>query len=300
MLVVNSLPPLRLLSVFEAVLRSGSVQRAAQELNVTQPAISQALRQLEEHVGIKLLDRRTRPATRTEAGHILESAVTEGLGKIAEAIEHIRGMQAVEDSATIACSVGVATYWLMPQLARFSADYPHVTVNVMTTPQGAPRLTPTIDLAIRYGNGTWTDGQVEKLFDERVVPVCSPAFRQRLPADGAGLERATLLNVNTDDPAWITWPTYLKISRLPENIAVGRRFTNYVQATQAALDGQGVMLGWESITGALVREGRLVEANDRPLVPKDAFYLVSSPRIAGREAARLLASWLFPSNDERL
>ena len=301
--MAKSLPPLRLLSVFEAVLRTGSVQRAAAELNVTQPAISQALRQLEEHVGTKLLDRRTRPATRTEAGQILEAAVSEGLGRIADAIEHIRGLQAAEDSATIACSVGIATYWLMPRLARFSAEHPHVTVNVMTVPQGAPRLTPSIDLAIRYGNGHWMDGDVDKLFDERVVPVCSPALLDRLSSRGTGLEKATLINVNADDPSWITWPAYFKSCGLPDNTAVGRKFTNYVQATQAALDGHGVMLGWESITGGLVRDGRLVEANTLPLVPKDAFYLVSSPRIAGREAARLLASWLkskdAPSGDSR-
>ncbi|UVC10085.1 LysR family transcriptional regulator [Rhizobium sp. TH2] len=289
----SPLPPLRLLSVFEAVSRTGSVQRAAMELNVTQPAVSQALRQLEDHVGTKLLDRKTRPAARTEAGRILEVAVTEGLGRIADAIDHVRHLQMTGDSATVACSVGVATYWLMPRLARFSAEHPQVTVNVMTTLQGAPRLNPAVDLAIRYGNGRWADGTVEKLFDERVVPVCSQPFRDRLKSAGIKLDRTTLLHVNTDDPAWITWPTYLKNMGLPENRTAGRRFTNYVQATQAALDGQGVMLGWESITGDLVREGRLVELNDLPLVPADAFYLVTTPMIEERPSARLLASWLL-------
>ncbi|CAN7468094.1 LysR substrate-binding domain-containing protein [Rhizobium sp. LjRoot254] len=291
--MASPLPPLRLLSVFEAVSRTGSVQRAAMELNVTQPAVSQALRQLEDHVGTRLLDRKTRPATRTEAGRILEVAVTEGLGRIADAIDHVRHLQMAGDSATVACSVGVATYWLMPRLARFSAEHPQVTVNVMTTLQGAPRLNPAVDLAIRYGNGRWADGMVEKLFDERVVPVCSQPFRDRLKFAEVKLDRATLLHVNTDDPAWITWAAYLKSKGLPDNLMAGRRFTNYVQATQAALDGQGVMLGWESITGDLVREGRLVELNDLPLVPVDAFYLVTTPMIDERPPAQLLASWLL-------
>jgi DNA-binding transcriptional LysR family regulator len=295
MLVANSLPPLRLLSVFEAIVRTGSLQRAAAELNVTQPAISQSLRQLEDHVGARLLDRRTRPTVPTEAGQILQTAVNEGLGRIAEAIEHVRGLQAAGDSATIACSVGIATYWLMPLLARFAATHPHISVNVMTVPQGAPRLTPAIDLAIRYGNGQWTDGVVAKLFNERVVPVCSAGFLERTRQVGTGLERVALIHVDSDDPSWITWPAYLRSVGQADNTAPGRRFTNYVQATQAALDGQGVMLGWESITGALVRDGRLIEAYDLPLVPKDAFYLVSSPQIGGREAARLLADWLLES-----
>lgn len=287
------LPPLRLLTVFEAVIRCGSVQRAAAELNVTQPAVSLALRHLEDHVGARLLDRSTRPATRTEAGRILENAVTEGLGRIADAIDHIGRMQATEESTTVACSVGVATYWLMPRLARFSAEHPLASVNVMTTQQGAPRLNPTIDLAIRYGDGKWTDGVVQKLFDERVVPVCSHVYRDRLAEQAIPLDRATLLHVNADDPAWIGWPKYLKSLKLPDARTPGRRFTNYVQATQAALDGQGVMLGWESITGDLVQEGRLVELETAPLVPPDAFYLVSTPAIAERASARLLGEWLM-------
>jgi LysR family transcriptional regulator, glycine cleavage system transcriptional activator len=296
MLMASSLPPLRLLTVFEAVIRCGSVQRAAAELNVTQPAVSQALRQLEEHVGTRLLDRSTRPATRTEAGRILEVAVTEGLGRIADAIDHIGRMQATEESTTVACSVGVATYWLMPRLARFSAEHPLATVNVMTTQQGAPRLNPAIDLAIRYGDGRWTDGTVEKLFDERIVPVCSAAYRDRMAAEDMQLDRATLLHVNADDPAWIGWPTYLRSLKLSEARAPGRRFTNYVQATQAALDGQGVMLGWKSITGDLVRDGRLVELDTAPLIPSDAFYLVSTAAIAERPSAKLLADRLLGRN----
>lgn len=290
------LPPLRLLTVFEAVIRSGSVQRAAAELNVTQPAVSQALRQLEEHVGTRLLDRSTRPATRTEAGRILEVAVTEGLGRIADAIDHIGRMQATEESTTVACSVGVATYWLMPRLARFSAEHPVASVNVMTTQQGAPRLNPAIDLAIRYGDGKWTDGVLQKLFDERVVPVCSDGYRDRMTTEAMPLDRATLLHVNADDPAWIGWPAYFRSLKLAESRAPSRRFTNYVQATQAALDGQGIMLGWESITGDLVREGRLVELDTRPLIPSDAFYLVSTAQIAERPAAKLLADRLLGRN----
>ncbi|MDH6266594.1 LysR family glycine cleavage system transcriptional activator [Rhizobium sp. SG_E_25_P2] len=295
--MAKNLPPLRLLSVFEAVLRTGGVRAAAQELNVTQPAISQALRQLEDHVGARLLDRRTRPAARTQAGEILEAAVVDGLGRIADAVEQIRGLEAAGHAVTIACSVGVATYWLMPRLARFSALQPHVAVNVMTTPQGAPRLTPSIDLAIRYGLGQWGDGLVELLFPERVAPVCSPAFLSRLMDEAGGdpirLDRAPLIHVRAEDPTWLGWPAFLKQRGLPEPISPGRQFTNYVQATQAALDGQGVMLGWQSITGGLMREGRLVAATSDQVVPREGFYLVSAFGAGEREAARLLKDWLL-------
>jgi DNA-binding transcriptional LysR family regulator len=285
------LPPLRLLTVFETVLRAGNIQRAAAELNVTQPAVSQALKALEDYVGLKLLDRSTRPATLTEAGRILQIGVTEGLDRIAEAVEQVRNLdRAAGQSVTIACSVGTATYWLMPRLAGFYTEHPDVAVNVMTTP-GSPEFQPGMDLAIRYGTGNWKDGRIVKLFDERVVPVCSPELAAEIGGE-TGLLRATLLHVRSSDRSWLTWKDYFDLNNLPENRTLGRYFTNYIQATQAALSGQGVMLGWESNTGDLVREGRLVTLGGTPMVPKEAFYLVVPDRRDRKPASDLLEAWI--------
>ncbi|QPC44867.1 LysR family transcriptional regulator [Kaustia mangrovi] len=290
----RALPPLRLLTVFEAVLRHGGVRPASAELNVSQPAVSQALRQLEAHLGATLLDRSTRPAGLTEAGRLLHRATAEGLGLIAEAIEDIERLNAgVGPSATVACSVGFATYWLMPRLAGFYDRNPDMAINVMTTQQGAPGLTAGVDIAIRYGDGKWNDGVVTHLFDERIDPVCSPALAARLAEAGGGLEAATLIHVNVEDGRWTPWGAYLRRAGLP---AAGRRqglhFTNYVQATQAALAGQGVMLGWRSITGDLVREGRLDYAMDATVVPEDAFYLVAADRPRSPAAVAAATAWL--------
>lgn len=287
------LPPLRLFAVFEAVLRSGSPQRAAAELNVSQPAISQAIKALETHIGAALLDRSTRPPTLTEAGRILQRAVTEGLGRITEAIAQIDALQRVSPgSVTVACSVGTATYWLMPRLSEFYGAHGDVSVNVMTTAQGAPPITAGIDLAIRYGLGRWTDGQVIKLFAESVVPVCHPNLRQRMLESGGDLAGLPLLHVNSGEDSWLSWRDYLRAVGLPEPRAAGRSFTNYVQATQAALDGHGVMLGWESNTADLIRRGRLVVMPFPRLQPEEAFYLVIPPHREGQPAVRTLAGWL--------
>jgi LysR family transcriptional regulator, glycine cleavage system transcriptional activator len=289
--MTSPLPPLRLLTVFETVLRRGSVRDAAMELNVSQPAISQSLRQLEIHVGTPLLDRATRPATLTAAGRILQTAALDGLGRISDAIANIKRLQNADDGAvTIACSVGFATYWLMPRLAGFYAGHPEIAVNVHTTHHGAPRMMPGIDIAVRYGDGEWTDGKVTKLFDERVTPVCTSLLKSRLGAEGIDLDRAPLLHVNADDTDWMTWAHYLQACGYAPNLTRGRQFTNYVQATQAALDGQGVMLGWKSITGALVSEGKLVEFNDRPMTPQNSYFGVAAPAL--KNAADLLLAWL--------
>ncbi len=285
-----SLPPLRLLSAFETVLRCGSVRKAAAELNVSQPAVSQALRHLEEHVGTPLLDRSTRPATLTTAGRVLETAALEGLGRITDAIAQIRRLQAADESAvTIACSVGFATYWLMPRLADFYGRHPEIAVNVQTTHHGAPLLAADINIAVRYGDGNWIDGNVSKLFDERVVPVATLQLKQSLASENIGIAGAVLLHVAADDADWITWPAFLAAKNIKPPLRRGRHFTNYVQATQAALDGQGVMLGWRSITGDLVKQGKLIAFTDQTLTPKDGYYAVA----AGEGAATgLMLGWL--------
>jgi LysR family transcriptional regulator, glycine cleavage system transcriptional activator len=285
-----SLPPLRLLSVFETVLRRGSVREAASEMNVSQPAVSQSLRQLEDHVGTPLLDRKTRPATLTAAGRILEAAALEGLGRIADAVAHIKRMHSSDESAvTIACSVGFATYWLMPRLADFYGRHPDIAVNVQTTHHGAPHIDGSINIAVRYGAGQWTDGKVTKLFDEVVTPVSTPRLKQKLAAENAGLGQAILLHVNADDADWTRWPDYLTAQGIEPPPLRGRQFTNYVQATQAALDGQGVMLGWRSITGDLIRQGKLTEFNDKPLAPHKSYYAVTAGEGGATE---LLLAWL--------
>lgn len=287
----HDLPPLRLLTAFATVVRTGSIQTAAAELNVTQPAISQAVRKLEDHVGLALLDRGSRPARPTEAGYALAAATTEGLSRIADLLDGLRqaGAEAAR-SVTVACSVGVATYWLMPRLSRFYHAHPDLLVNVVTTQSGVPALADGNDVAIRYGHGRWKDGEVHHLFDEEVEPVCAPSLRARF--DGPVPPNAvSLLHVRTAETSWLTWAEYLKaIGRGPAGSG-GQSFTNYVQATQAALEGHGVMLGWRSITGALVASGALVPAGLPTLAPGQAFYLALRHKKRG-EAAERFAGWL--------
>ncbi|NEY91793.1 LysR family transcriptional regulator [Rhodobacteraceae bacterium KMS-5] len=273
--------------------RTGSLQRAAAEMNVSQPAISQAIKALETHIGAQLLDRSTRPPSLTEAGRLLHRAVTEGLGRLGDAIAQIQALQRVAPgSVTVACSVGTATYWLMPRLIGFYADHPSLSVNVKTTAQGAPALTPGVDLAIRYGLGDWADGLVIKLFEESVVPVGHPTLARRIADEGLELADMPLLHVHAGEDNWLSWGEYLKNARLTAPASSGLRFTNYVQATQAALAGLGVMLGWSSNTADLLANGSLVALPFPRLQPREAFYMVISVERDHHTAVRQLADWL--------
>jgi LysR family transcriptional regulator, glycine cleavage system transcriptional activator len=295
-MLTDRLPPIRLFAVFEAIIRTGSPSRAAEELNVSQPAVSQAIKALEAHIGASLLDRSTRPPTLTEAGRILQRGVTDSFAAITNVMAEIKALTNVsQQSVTIACSVGTATYWLMPRLTEFYSDHDHLSINVMTTGQGTPTFGAGVDLAIRYGLGQWTDGQVIKLTEETVVPVCSPALANRLKSQSMDMTQVPLLHVNAGDDSWLGWRGYLRLAGLAETRAPGRNFTNYVQATQAALDGQGIMLGWNSNTADLLSRGLLVALPFPVVKPKEAFYLVASPLSHSKPAAQILATWLTSS-----
>ena len=289
------MPPLRLLTTFAAVVRAGSMQAAAAELNVSQPSVSQAIKQLEGHVGARLIDRTRRPVRPTPTGNALARAIEEGISRIDDALQVARAVGARRaNSVTVACSVGVATYWLMPRLAAFYRTHPDTLVNVDTTLSGVPALSDGTDLAIRFGHGRWTDGLVRHLFDERVEPVCSPArlVRTRRVSD---VETLPLLHVMAPEASWLTWDDYFERTGRAWPSSHERMgdqsFTNYVQTTQSALDGHGMMLGWRSITGDLVDAGRLVAVGLPPTVPPDAFYLVSRFK-RDTPASETLAHWL--------
>ncbi len=290
---MDRLPPPRLLSVFETVNRSGGVKRAAQELNVSMPAVSQALRQLEGYLGAALFDRSTRPAGLTAAGEILLRAVTENRDRLELALGDIRALNMASNSVTIACTMGFATYWLMPRLEAFYLDHPDLVVNVQTIAHEAPSLSPDIDIAMRYGDGKWSDGRVNLLFKERVKPICEPRIANRIQGDGGSLASAFLIHVEVADKRWISWPQYFSRTNQHANgSAKGMRFSNYVQATQAALSGHGVMLGWRSITGDQQSKGLLVPTGLPSIIPTDAYYAVLSERSRNAETAQVVVEWL--------
>ncbi|MDF9303312.1 LysR family transcriptional regulator [Rhodobacteraceae bacterium R_SAG7] len=289
---MDHLPPLRLLVTFEAISRHGSMRDAAQRLNVTQPAVSQALKALEDHVGVALFDRSVRPARLTDAGEMLSRAVREGLGRIAATLEDIRALHAIgERQVTVSCTLGMATYWLMPKLPMFYADYPELTVNVQAPATDLPVLSPGIDVALRYGRGGWREGRTEKLFAEVICPVGAPALVERLLAEGATLAEAPLIHVrNPHNDHWAGWEDYLQARGIQRPRGGGQIFNNYVQAAQAIYDGRGLMLGWRSITGQAERDGALRAWPDGAL-DLGTSYFVTTPTTPSQDTL-LFVDWV--------
>ena len=291
---MNRLPPLRLLVTFEAVARLGAMREAALELNVSQPAITQAVKALEDHMGVGLMDRSRKPARLTLQGHLLARAVGDGLQTIASTIDELRaGADTKDRRVTVSCTIGMATYWLMPRLPQFYARHPDIVVNVQTTRTDNPSISPGVDLALRYGNGAWNDGATTTLFDELVCPVGKPALVQQMVDDGQQLDMARLIHVRSPEAHhWTGWDEYLKQAGLKSPAGSGEIFDNYVQAVQAALDGRGLILGWRSITAGLVNDGTLVAWPNGAINFGTAYSATLSANAASKESAQAFLAWL--------
>jgi len=295
----KKLPPSRLFIIFAAVIRCGSITQAAADLNMSQPSVTQAIKQLESWIGVLLLDRSRRPTQPTRAGWLLYEAVHAGFNGIIAAIDEISWLKdTASRPVTIAAPMGFATYWLMDHLSSFNEQYPLNPVNVLSTHEGAPLLNPRTDIAIRYGNGPWSDGQADLLFGERIQPVCSPLLAKQITEENLPLEDLTLIHVEYNDNRWTSWDEYLqRIGQPKRGSHHGLSFTNYVQATQATLAARGIMLGWRSIIHTLIKEGKLVPIFGPEIIARDSFFLI---RKFDRRSntVDLLASYLLEKGKE--
>lgn len=291
---MDRLPPLRLLTIFDAVQRLGSMQLAAAEMNVSRPAVSQAIRALEDHVGARLMDRSVKPAVATEAGQRLAQATRSGLLQMADAIEEIRlTTSRAQRQVTVCCTLGMATHWLMPRLADFYAQHPDIMVNVQAPQSDLPVFAAGIDIALRYGAKQWTDGDSELLFPERICPVGSAEVIAAVAAGPTRLRETALIHVRVPQSyGWTGWREYLAARGHGQPQGPQQVFDNYIQAVQAALDGRGAMLGWRSITAALVAEGRLVELPDGACDLGTAYWATCAPGSQDRPAANAFMRWI--------
>jgi LysR family glycine cleavage system transcriptional activator len=292
----QKLPPLRCLKAFDAVVRHNGITRAALEENVSQSAISQSISQLEQLVQTTLLDRTLRPATLTEQGRTFHSVVIEALGRVAHEVEELQALKrGTSKSVTVSCNLGFATYWLMPRLGEFSQLNPDITLNVMTTYQGAASLSSGVDIAIRFGDGQWPDSVSEPLFQEVLVPTCSEAYLQRngLIDNMENLAKHNLIHVDITDRSWLDWPYYFDhFGVASPGRANGAYFSNYVQAVQATLAGEGIMLGWRSVVGDLYSTGQLVAAINTSVELTQGYHILVSRQAKTKKASNDFVAWL--------
>ncbi|ANG63085.1 LysR family transcriptional regulator [Marinobacterium aestuarii] len=269
------LPPTASLQAFEAAARLHNFTAAARELDSTQSAISQHISRLEEALGVQLFQRLHRGVRLTAGGELLFDAVSESLQRLHKGIAAVQQKQAKE-IINVATDFALAAFWLVPRLADFRALHPGTEVRVITAQHQITPDQADIDIAINFGDGSEAPGRSVQLFDERVVPVCSPALRERWEHSGPTLTRMPLLQLEADHNArWFNWSRLfaaLDIQETPREPDLV--FNNYTLLLQAAIAGQGVAIGWRPLVDSMLDSGLLLSLLDEPVSSHYGYYLI--------------------------
>ena len=289
------LPPLNALRAFEAIARHLSFAKAADELHVTPAALSHQIRGLEEQLGLALFNRRTRSIELTDAGRTLYPGLHAGL-------ESVRGAVAQLDRAragnilVISATPGLVAKWLMPRLWRFLHAHPDIDARIAASMNLADFGGDGVDVAIRLSKGDHPDLSVEKLFDDSVLPVCSPRLVEQGLKGVEDLARFTLIHYDIPmsmraPPLWADWLGVAGARNV--DATRGLRVNVADHALDAAVAGAGVSLSFKLIASDDVHSGRLVTPFGPELPLAFGYHFVCPKGHEARPKVRAFRDWLF-------
>lgn len=291
---ISPLPPLQCLVAFEASVRHASFTRAADELHLTQSAISRQVQQLEGYLGRPLFVREHRSLRLTPLGERYAIEVRRLLGQCAEATFDVMKQQAELD-LTIACSSGVASLWLTQRLPRFRAEHPDARLRLLVR-DGLGGMSPAeFDVGVYYlREPVCAQYSVRRLFDEEVFPVCSPDYlggRTLLPEDLAG---ETLLHLDDAQRQWMSWAEWFGLNDLDfPRTRPCLAANHYPQLVHLAVLGQGVALGWRYMIDDHLNDGRLQRVTEASASHGGGYFILSPNDRVQNHACRLFTRWLL-------
>jgi DNA-binding transcriptional LysR family regulator len=285
-----AVPPVASLMAFEAVARRRSFALAATELHLTASAISHQVARLESHLGVRLFERSAHGVRLSAAGDLYLSRVSGALSAIAAATDDLR--QGVSNSLYVHSAPSLASLWLMPRLQAFAQAYPDISLNLSAAHTHSDFALGQADIDIRYGVPQWPDLVVEPLFEERIVPLASPAFIQehRLKRPEHLLD-VPLIQSTVSIVQWPDWFSTFAEQRAPERFAV--RFDRAQLSLDAATQGLGVALESTTNAGRHIAERKLrpVFGLDKAIKVK-AHFAVYPARHAKRPPVEAFLAWL--------
>lgn len=293
---MQRLPGLPAFRTFEAAARSLSFSRAATQLGVTPAAVSSQIRALEDQLGVKLFVRTSRQVQLTAAGQILLAGVSDAFATLTRTVAQLS--TADTNTLRVTCSASFAAKWLLPRLERFRQAQPGVDVVIDASDTVVDLDASGAALAIRFGRGVWPGTQADRLFEEFVFPVCSPALLQgphplRTPSD-LRHHRLIHLEWQASGDTWPDWKSWLLAAGVSDvDASHGVRMTSYALASQTAIAGHGVALGNTSLVGDDLASGRLVRpfAFSLKVAPDFAYYIVTPLGTADRPLVAAFRAW---------
>lgn len=288
------LPPMSTLAAFEAAARRASFTAAAAELGTTQSAVSHQIAALEGALGAALFRRLHRGVALTEEGRRLHDAVGPAFAAISEAAGAIARTERPA-TLTVATDYAFATFWLLPRLQPLRRALGGIDVRVLATQEEPDPHDRTIDAVIVFGRGHWPGCAVERLFEESVLPVASPALAATV-RDARGLAALPLLHLEpVPGDRWMDWREYLAARGMDAPARGGLTLGNYPLVLQAAAAGQGVALGWRPLVDEMIAAGRLATLPGPAVTTRRGYFLVQPKTDRPDPVRRALRDWLVRS-----
>ncbi|MEP7302623.1 MAG: LysR substrate-binding domain-containing protein [Caldimonas sp.] len=289
-------PPLELLVAFEAAARHLSFTKAADEIALTQSAVSRQIQALEDRLGVALFLRLHRALQLTEEGRAFQQATSEALATIERAARSFR-LAGATRPVVVSTTPGFAGLWLIPRLTSFVAAHPGVDVRISTGNTLANLERDGVDVAVRYRSVDLLPAGALPLFGETVSPVCSPRLLRtagaplKTPADLAG---QTLLRMEPDGSNhlqdWGLWLHAMQLAQLKP--AAVLHFSSYDQLIQAAVAGQGIALGRVPLIDRLLKTRKLVAPFADAVVSPKGYCLLVATGAARRPEVLAFTAWL--------
>ncbi|MES2351531.1 MAG: LysR substrate-binding domain-containing protein [Pseudomonadota bacterium] len=285
------LPPLDLLRSFVAVGRRMSITLAAQDMCLTQSALSRQIQALESSLGYRLLVRGHRSIEFTGEGRRLFRSADAMLEQLGDVIASLRPAD-TRQPVTISASIGVTALWILPRLNAFQQAAPDIDVRVAANNRFVDLEREQVDLSLRYCRPEEAPQGALRLFGEALVPVAHPALAVAAIEDPAQLRRQVLLEFDDVSRPWLQWAAWLRGAGAGKVKPKGMlRFNQYDQVVQAALAGQGVALGRLELVRPLLGQGKLALASGLPPAASDYAYWLLTRRDAGADAV-IVADWI--------
>ncbi|MDO6476187.1 transcriptional regulator GcvA [Alteromonas sp. 1_MG-2023] len=290
------LPPLNALKAFEAAARHLSFTKAAEELFVTQAAVSHQIKALEEFLSMKLFLRRNRTLLLTEEGQAYFLELKDIFKHLQEATERLLA-KGSKGAITVAMPPSFASQWLVPRISRFSVEHPDIDVRIKAVDFDEGFLEDDVDVAIYYGKGRWSGVKADKLHTEYLTPLCSPMlFNGPKPLNSLSDLKHHVLLHDLSREAWKNW---LKSVGVPGvNVNQGPVFSHSMLVLQAAALGQGIALGNTILARPELDAGRLIMPFEEKVASRDAFYLVCDEAQADLGKIAAFRSWILAQVEE--
>lgn len=284
-------PSISDLQTFEIAARQGSFTRAAQELCITQGAVSKQIKSLETFLGVTLFRRTRAGLILTQAGHAYLNDIRAALNRLEAASLAIMSHQGRGGILHINCMPTLGAKWLIPRLPILRKSYPDLQLVFRPYRMDYDFDTPEVDAAIRFGTGSWPDVRCDYITGRELVPVCAPGLFESPPTEAIHLLSKPLLHHTTAPHLWPSW--FLDVGIKDARTNNGAHYEQYFFLSQAAAAGIGLALIPRCLIEDELSEGKLIIPFSRPFKAREGYYLCYPEHKSNLPALQVFRQWLL-------